>query len=54
MRDLSRFLKDRARGPRPHYPPPIASGRLSAGYPSIDAAWPQPVNFLEYLFHALR
>src|ERR687897_2608506 len=47
MRDLSRFLKQRERGPRPHYPPPIASGRLSAGYPSIDAAWPQPANFRE-------
>ena len=48
MRDLSRFLKQRERGPRPHYPPPIASGRLSAGYPSKEAAWPQPANFAEF------
>src|SRR5918994_929167 len=33
--------------PEALFPPSKASGQFSAGYPSKEAAWPQPANFAE-------
>jgi hypothetical protein len=33
--------------PEALFPPSKASGQFSAGYPSKEAAWPQPANFGE-------
>src|SRR5215211_6386357 len=40
--------------PEALFPPSKASGQFSAGYPSKEAAWPQPANFAEYLECELR
>src|SRR5215211_2903209 len=37
--------------PEALFPPSKASGQFSAGYPSKEAAWPQPANFAEFLVH---
>jgi hypothetical protein len=44
----NRAIRRRTR-PEALFPPSKASGQFSAGYPSKEAAWPQPANFGEFL-----
>jgi len=41
-------------GPRLYFPPPNPRAGFSARHPSKAAELPQPGNFGEYPFHALR